>query len=902
MRRPAQLRFGLEHCGRQGSRWFAARPRGIEREPLRIDDIRAANTARREGQDDACGCDRPRPRRPPQVRALDGTWLARALGDQLPELWSLQDQTVDVEEDAWWALQALLRQERAIQARVDRLERRRARIGLQAPARTPELPDTLPTGGRALSDNACGCATVRLCPARYVDRTSGDDMDSGGLQLEMDSDAGRYRMTLRPWKTLRRVEDWLANGVYGSLLASADTTCLRRAYVYLKRGETWDGTEEEEAELAWESAGEEAPVTYVSDWSSLTEGERGDYAALTLQDLKGVSRTDDEARSARVLLSSYGDASLALPVIDGMAGEEPQYDDRRIGILVLDCCYLGVTDLEVRGFGTAIDVRGACYDHLYSGLTLQDNGIVGLAIGVDEKDTDWYIKEETDSTGAAPSYADACTAIAAGGLYPDQIRVEDCTFTSNGYDTRGADLALNFMATNCTISNNTMTGDDTRGVDGIVAQVPSSGHLIEGNVIGRHNKYCYTSNTNKTVITTDSAYCSGGYTLLQGCADPGVSCLDQGFGYEEQYYDPLTALPSADVIEDGEDAFAEDGIDFKGVRSRTSTSADVTVIRDNIIFGHTVGERAGINISDGSVNIHIYNNRIFLNAKGILVTNQGNSHPAHGDEDTTGVYIYRNLIYLNQEQGIAVKSEDADHLISQVWIVNNTIAHNLLNGVLVLDDEATTVLDHVYLYNNLIARNGIGAEYDEDDGNSLQINWSGNIDLSTGTSNFGSDYNCYLGWERSEDDKSERVIRARIMPDSEFEWLTVEDAQDSGTLGIEASGMQPLLLADLYLADEGTFDPAETSYGSTEPGDNLSNSITSELSALSSLDVTSATGVHTWDYTPTSASSPLVDSASTTVGEAEAIYHYDTGTVIPLGPDLDGETSTAPDIGALEYV
>lgn len=39
-------------------------------------------------------------------------------------------------------------------------------------------------------------------------------------------------------------------------------------------------------------------------------------------------------------------------------------------------------------------------------------------------------------------------------------------------------------------------------------------------------------------------------------------------------------------------------------------------------------------------------------------------HPAWTYADTSDIYIYRNLIYLNQEQGIAVKSDMEDSDIS----------------------------------------------------------------------------------------------------------------------------------------------------------------------------------------------------------------------------------------------
>lgn len=899
---------------------------------LRPADLRRARRVRVHGADgpsapaDPCACETVQPNakvaQPKRgrggPRTVDGTWLAQVLARQIPDVGQIEGRQVEVTEEAWWALRATLDAPVSVEGMATRVARRRAQLwpeGRNSESRARgarearfDLGPRIVTnvfGEKTLDAGACDCTSMLLRPARYVNEATGSDLDSGAFQAHERED-GTIELALRPWMTLRRVEQWLNEGIYSG--ADVETTALKGAWVFLARNGTWDGSEEQEADderVTAEAAGESIPdavasLTYITDWSSPSEGERGDYAILTLQEVKGAGVVDDHEAPVRVILSAYGSGGAA-PIIDGSTGSYPTFDDKRTGILVVDCCYLAVRNLTVRGFKTAIDVRGEGYDQVYSKLELKENAVSGISIGVDQRDIDYYVESEGGTN------AEAAEAMALSGMYPDQIVVDGCTLSSNGYTTSGADIALGFLATNCTISNNEMRGDDDRGIDGIVAQVASSGHLIEDNTIYGHNRYCYSSRTDKSVIvetdTVDSTTCTGTYVLLQACDDADSGCVPGTFGYDVEYYDPEDP-PSA--ITDGEEAFGEDGIDLKAVQNRTATSADETVVRGNTIYGHTNGSRAGINISDGSQEIHIYNNRILLNAIGILITNNTNQSDYWTSSATSGVYVYRNLVYMNQERGIVIKSQDDDdgtYTVENVYLINNTIAHNLLTGVLVANGTGSSYAEDppdvngIYLYNNLIARNGIGGEYEGTyDADSMQVAWSGTIDLAGGVFDFDSNYNCYLGWSRELDGTEDQVIRSYVAGAATDEYgRTLSGAQDQWS--IEDGGVQASSLEELYLGDESTMLGFETTSGSTSEGDNL-------FDYVLDFDYSDVSMAIDLDYGPTDAASLCVDVAWADAGTSFGVYYFDTSEAIPTSIDLANNPNTgdAPDIGAMELV
>lgn len=829
---------------------------------------------------------------------VSGTWLAAVLQLDADEAAEIADHTVELDGTAWSAVRAILETEPSIQSLSNRITRRRARIWssdgthVESNGFGPPIPVERRAGLKAgplgsdhprgplipVLGGSCDCAVAITSSARFVDSVAGLDSNSGRIRFTRGA-GGLWSATVEPWKTLSQVQTWLNTDVYGT--SAPATTCLRRAWVFLLCGSTWDGTEDA-------GSGTWSEATLVRDAFR-------DQAALFITGVKGVGSTECGPLSW-VIMSAYGDPTNGLPIIDGSEGGPPQYQDKRIGILVRDCCRLAINNITVRGFGTGIDVRGSSYDHIYSGLTIKEHGITGLRIGVREPDISDY------GTEFGLSDADAATYMAYGGTglpdrYPEQIAVNGCTFSSIGYDTEGGDVALNFLATNCTISNNDLSGDADRGVDGIVSQLGSSGHLIEGNTIHEHNKYCYAESTDKAVLVASGA-CSGDYVLYQSCV-ASVSCLLSGFNYHVQSYTSSFTLPA------GEEAFAEDGIDLKGVKQRTGRSDATTVIRNNVIYGQTVSRKTGITISDGTEGVHIYNNRIFLNSVGIFVTNTKNSNTYYVNTATSGVYIYRNLIYMNLGEGILIKSQDDSsdvYTVDGVYIINNTIAHNLYTGVLIANNTGSSAtasppdVDNIYLYNNLIARNGIGGTYDDSRSrvDALQVAWDGQIELSGGAISFGSDYNCYLGWERESDGTDERVIGAGV--GSDFKPRTVTDSQTS-TRGwsIETSGgVQALTIASLYLTDGSALDGFETSPGG-DTGDQF-------LGFLQGLDPASTGSIDGLDYSPTDILSPCVDSAWDGSGAAYGAYHEDTGLDIAVSADFAGNPNAgaAPDIGALE--
>ena len=194
----------------------------------------------------------------------------------------------------------------------------------------------------------------------------------------------------------------------------------------------------------------------------------------------------------------------------------------------------------------------------------------------------------------------------------------------------------------------------------------------------------------------------------------------------------------------GRAAFGEDGIDLKGVRKRTPDAKDETIVCDNVIWGHTSHGYTGITVNDGSQGVYIFRNRIFQNSVGIYVSNSESdgwyraadalAHPV-----TQDVYIYRNLVYMNETYGVLIASGEVitsplgDHhwQVSNVYLVNNTIAHNLWAGVFVQNETGRSAraadVERVYLYNNLIARNDRGSTTA---GEFNQVKWSAAADLS----------------------------------------------------------------------------------------------------------------------------------------------------------------------------
>lgn len=846
---------------------------------------------------EGCTCDDAQTSRPvsprPNQRTVDGDWLARTLGLDEASKVSLRGRRVAVSPRALNALRSAIRARS--DASVTRLKTIRSRREVWPDEQDPRAPLvvapglSVPLDGPITRDgpipwieseaaHPCDCEDERvdLSPFqgyRFVDAVDGDD-DANSGRMELDSSGG---LEIKPWRTLAAVERWLNSEIYAELGVAAGT-CIGGAAVLLAVGQTWDGTEGDD------------------DWSVIASGA----AALHIEGFKGAS-------DAPLLIASWdptdptGDVPAAGsgPLIQGTptGSANVPYADERVGLHLEGCCHVTVTKLRVRGFATGVKVTGASRYIDLTDLSLKNHAIFGVYIGVPKADADAISQDAQE----------ALDTLDAEGAYPAFITVSDCKIRSIGYNTAGGDIMLGPLATNCTIASNHLYGDEERGVDGIVSDGGSSGHLIEKNYIYTHNKFCVdhtgaTEVVSEFVSSTTLCGSSGDHTLVHPCADRGETagaCNWDDNGYY-RYYD------SAGTTMNGSEAFGENGIDLKGVRPRTSASRPQTIIRRNRIWGHRW--RTGVQIDDGSREIYVYRNRIFSNGSGIMVTNSKNADHDTGetkwwdvwdvtrddDRATKGVYIYRNLVYLNLERGIVIKSgQDGGgyNLVSEVYVVNNTVAHNGETGLaVVVEAVASGAVTAVHVLNNLFARNGILAPRAPDTGEpaAMQVYWDGDMlgGLDAGTSL--CDYNCYLSWDRSTVNPEEDVIRLGS------DWATVADVYTKSGLLVETHGVQPTSLSALYLTGQAAIMSLE----GADTGSGLLGYYIDPSTGDFVVDVSDRTIPYTCDYDIADTASILCTMDSTTAG----VTHYRSTRDLSLSPDYKGDSVTdgEADIGAYE--
>jgi len=134
----------------------------------------------------------------------------------------------------------------------------------------------------------------------------------------------------------------------------------------------------------------------------------------------------------------------------------------------------------------------------------------------------------------------------------------------------------------------------------------------------------------------------------------------------------------------------KEGIDAK-VWSRNGT------IHHNTVFGQ---KRAGIYI-DGlggfARDISVYNNLVYKNGHGIVVSNEG------GGGRTENIRVFNNVVYQNVGRGIHVANwgRGPNHPIDKVQIINNTVTKNGALGLGVENREASNIV----VRNNIVFEN-----------------------------------------------------------------------------------------------------------------------------------------------------------------------------------------------------
>jgi len=776
-------------------------------------------------------------------RTVSGDWLAEVMRLDPETSQRIAGQQVELDAEAWGAVRAAQRARASLQATRASTARRRREIFEEGP---------FPTSCRCTRPEAAG-------GLRYVDSELGDDHNTGRLSFvghrprAGGAAGGTWTATLAPWKTLRMVERWLSE-----LTAAAGGSCVAGAEVYLRQDRVWNGLEEKNADATAVLDGSDLGLVYL-DWDL-------DLATpKTILEIVGFKATED----APLILSSYnvgssgrisrGSSATAAdkPLISGQAdakdpgSAESIYQDNRMAISIVDCCQVAVSDLRIRSFKTGVEVRGHSKHHTYSGLDIANQARSGFVAYVAQEDAGYNATSGWYTTGRSASLrsqvlARSIQAIVDAGDYPEYIEISGSTFTSIGYDTAGLDVGLGFLATNCTVRDNTMEGDALRGLDGVELVGASSGHLIAGNTIRSHAKFCrltdrldhvehtYQADFHEDAMRTLFLY----HPCTDGQNTDATNPTDvTDYGYTEQFYSyedysDGTGLPY-DTANDKE-AFGENGICLKAARVRTPTSMSTTVIRDNLIYGNHAF--AGISVYEGSQGVRIHGNRIFQNSVGIGISNRNNNAWYNdGDrlyylEKTKDIHVYDNLIYMNEEEGVFIHS-DADVVtdgpdassaervfqVADVFVYRNVIAYNLYVGARV-SNQAGVVgdVDNIALFGNLIMRNARGMGEKGRD-YTYQAYWEGEMYLHmelhplrrvTGY----SDYNCYLGWVTpdilwSDLHENKVIYLSNPYPVS----ATMEEA--TAIVSMESNGTQLTDLADVGFTSAGALAGWEGSNG-----------------------------------------------------------------------------------------
>lgn len=667
-----------------------------------------------------------------------------------------------------------------------------------------------------------------LAAAADCDRTE-PSSDAGDYFVDPSypgaSDGHPGTSPVKPWRTLQPVRQLLSTAAYQGGVR-----------IWLASGATFSPSSEavnSASGLGWDPA-VDGDLLVVRAWGSEQHPVRiGSFLQLGLP--WSVARTE------------VGDATSGSGAT--LDGEDPFFEqvdsaESFVGLYLEDVCHVEVHGLRVTGFDHGVVLR-ACSDCLVSGCKVDENFTRGVAITVNTSDE--------------PSR---------------HITVAACHLHDNGWDTSGYNLGLGAGSADCLIQDNEIyCSTSVRGVDGVLLDGASSGHIIEGNRIYGH-----------------------------------ISNLDDG--------------------SDG------DGIDLKGVRQRDPDDGELTLIRDNEIFDN---QNDGIILHNFCEGVHIFRNRIWRNGKGIQLTPgslestddiETISNPYHSSGTSArgstvqaavqgDISIYRNIIGRSLESGIVLdlkkgETGSTDYeviLFRRVLIVNNTIDYNANHGIsvaraLTRDDEAldgeqnwllgqdasrppeTFTIDalarwfeSIGIYNNILSRNGVRKERSGDAFGYMQIRLGSLIESTYhGQSDFGElyvDYNVYVESRQQAADvtKTGDVVGVR------YWWW------DPGGAVFEVDNVK-LALSHTLLAPMGF----------------TAGSQTTDLSEVGYVDDLPRAPDHRLDGLGIAVTSTASWSATTLPADLLAV-DAEHGIFVPWAPDMDGVSALmlarTPDIGAL---
>lgn len=646
---------------------------------------------------------------------------------------------------------------------------------------------------------------------------------------------------LLPWKSLTRVRALLADGSYKG-----------GVHIWLRSGRTFSLSSEG---VDPDSSG---PLLEVTSYGSVAHPIT--ISSYHLISTWGAFVEVDDANGR----AAWGGTGAVLD------GEDPffEYDDDRetmVGLKLEDTCYVEVRGLHITGFDHGILIRESEQISL-SGLRVSDNLSRGVAILPDA------------DTSTVPSR---------------NVTISTCYVFGNGFGTGGSNIALGARVADCHIDDCDIFGTNgIRGVDGIVMDGASSGHLVERCRIYGH-----------------------------------VASLEEG----EQWTDASGDLQNYEETDDGE------AIDLKGVRQRDAADGDVTVIGDNDLYDNYSD---GILIHNGCLGLYIYGNRIWRCGHGINIIpgrlessddidtaypnpyhTSASAAPATVSALSQGqIYVYRNIIGRCLWNGIDIELKSSGFggagfdysVFRDILIVNNTIDYNggfgisvaraftedeksLMTGALASTftiDAVTRWFENIGVYNNILSRNGVRLARDDyryDKGLSfhfMQLRLGDLIESTdTGQTDFDQfyiDHNLYQVSRQHQAafDASATTLGTELVAGLRYWWWrpTNGPMEVKVNAEVDVATLQTLGFENWSSAAKVS-NPSDAEFADPLPRDP--------------------------DLHP-SGTSPAIDNALASTSSLDSrfvLLDYDLGLFVPLVFDYDGVASllsgSGPEIGAL---